>query len=371
MAVNGVYGVDTANMMLEDLKGPIRTMFLRRLYGPAKLCKKVAPTGEAFSSRRLQTKHQSKGAQLYRGDEILPMVKDENLFETLKWAPMSFMVPIFLIGMDVEKARRSKTKIGELMKLGPAADLARLAIDLEEFMLTSRTFSPGTPVMSAADLANLNPFLGEYVNPNNGTGNARLGTDYGALKFETPAVQKASGHKWLDLARDTDKGWYNQHESITSFASDGEAKIQRLQRITKQRASDNTAPDRMLCTDGLFGNILATQRDAIRIVKATDDHFLKTGEAEITMYGGVAIETNVSFDVAQLTSVDAKFANGAAYMFNTHNGKWEYEEEGPLQFSKFRDVLDNQYRYTARLIHTCQITCQEMKAQGTLLGGDN
>lgn len=371
MALNGVYGIDTANLMLEDLQGPIRTMFLRRMYGPAKLCKKVKPTGEAFSSRRLQTKHQSTGAQLYTGDEVLPMVKDTNLFETLKWAPMSFMVPIYLIGMDVEKAKKSKTKIGELMKLGPAADLARLAIDMEEFMLTSRTFSPGNPVMSAAKLANLNPFLGEYVNPNNGGVNARLGTDYGALKFETPAVQTASGHKWLDLGRDTTKGWYNQHEVITSFASDGEAKIQRLQRTAKQRAFDNSAPDRMLCTDGLFGNILATQRDAVRIVKATDDHYLKTGEAEITMYGGIAIETNVSFDVAELTNVDAKFANGAAYLFNTSNGKWEYEEEGPLQFSKFRDVLDNQFRYTARLIHTCQITCQELKAQGTLLGGDN
>lgn len=322
-------GVDVANSVLYDLRGPLEDSFAQKtpLFNYLEKRGNVSTEKAKWIEGGVMGGSSAQATGVYSGGETLDTTRTEQS-HNYQIAPHRLVSAIAIPKRDLIfcEGRAAMTK---LMKKYPESHIAGMANDFDRYFFTG--ISNGISVQTS-EMQGWNTFNGQKT-----SAKGVLGVTVGAFRFEAPASQTAV---FQNLARSSAYYWYNQFAESTS-AADVKKVVKKQHRLAarfNKHGKGNQGPDVIWCDDDTYSVFEERQDSQVRIVKVQDgmDDGGNSAVTEIPIYNAKLIAAQNLI----LTDFTGAAASGVCYGVTTEDIEWSWYQKPTM--SDFEDRIANQ-----------------------------
>jgi hypothetical protein len=322
-------GVDVANSVLYDLRGPLEDSFAQKtpLFQWLEKRGNISTTKARYVEGGVMGGSSAQATGVYVGGEALDTNRTE---QSHNWqiAPHRLVSAISLPKKEMIFCE-GRAAMTNLMKKYPESHIKGMANDFDRFFFSG--VSNGISVQTS-ELQGFNTFNGQKT-----WARGILGVANGAFRFEAPASQTTA---FQNLARSSAYYWYNQYAESTAAADVKKVVKQQHRKAARfnKHGNGNQGPDIIWCDDDTYAIFEERQDTQVRIVKVQDamDDGGNSAATEIPIYNAKLMAAGNLL----LTDFTGAAASGICYGVTSEDIEWQWYQKPTM--SDFEDRIANQ-----------------------------
>lgn len=264
-----------------------------------------------------------------------------------------------------------KQDIGKIIDNYPMVAIDDMKQAFNRQLVAGKAFAGTDPVTNGfTGLATLNGNQGYRPKGENRTG------------LLVPAARASQTGTTHNLPRDAaasnpTTGWYNQFDTISSFAVDGMRKYRTMVQTANQQglSLDGSGVDLVCCDLGTFQNMLEEMGDMIIEIDKANYPLAKYLNRDGFKVGNVDWYWDPDIDLTDTTAFNATQQTGLAYVLNTSKFHLFYQAghasmTGTGLFDMGEPIpLPDQDGFQFRIKTNLNFYCESLRHQGVLVGG--
>ncbi len=349
---------EVLNTTFRQLKGPLIDTFMRRTVLLDTLFKagrvRQSMDGGSYIERALMTGSPATGRGIYNGTELLNATRTKRT-EQLQVEPHRLAAAIAIPNRELAQ-NNGPLAVMKLIEKYPEAFMNSFNRVLEAYVLSGAA-PAGNHAFSSSSMYGICPLNGAF------TSGTLTGTTNGMLDFESKATQNTNGEAVFTLAKNADKFWYNQYESVSSWTSDGEDKLSKVIRRCGHFAMEGS-PDLGFLDPDTMVNLERSKRDHMR-VSLVDDKTEKS-DLHTIVHNGVTFHESLDLDRTLSVFSGQALADGGGYILNP--AYFEFSTIEDAELSDFEDRIATQDVVVAKFKYHAGFICTNLVAQGCISG---
>ena len=345
------------NTTFSDLRGPLVNSFVRstELFEALNSKARMPMEGGSLIERSFAGGAPARGVGVYVGDELLNMTRRQQT-KRFKVEPHRLVVAINIPKKELNY-NSGKLAVIRLIEEYPQTTMQAAMADLNAYILTG--VSRGL-VFQTAELRGILTLNGQI------TAGIGTGITHGLLDWRTIAQQNTDAQTVQNVAKSSSYFHFNQHNDITSFATNGLLFLRQTYRQCAHYAGGmGKGPDLVVMDDGTYAEFENSKLSNVR-VSVVEDKTEKTNMLGLDL-GIASVYSSLDLDVSNMVAGSPGPADGAAYILNTDFIEFPMHEAPKI--TEFKERVGDQDVVTAIFSMQGNLICTKTPAQGTVSGG--